>query len=138
TDIATSWGLATFSTNGASLESIDFTRDIDGVTKTIRTVFPCSETDRKGRCLLVAFDQKTPFYYKLASVIDEQDDYKVMYEYDSEDVSVRKTFVVDKSCPKINLILDVTPKSEKRIEPRIFFTSPLMPDLQENNITSAI
>lgn len=138
TEIVTSWGAAVFSTSGASLESIDFTRELDGKMKTIRTIFPSSEVDREGRCFLVAFDEKTPFYYKLTSIKDEQDNCKIVYEYDSADALVQKTFVVDKQKPKINLILDITPRGKARIEPRLFFTSPLMSEMKENDIISSI
>jgi len=138
TEVTTHWGNATFSSNGASLESMEFSREVDGKARSIRTVFPLPEIDREGRCFLVAFDEKTPFYYKLASIQEEQSAYRIAYESDTADALVRKTFLIDKEKPHIDLLLDITPKDKTSIEPRVFFLSPLMPEIKENDTISSI
>ena len=60
-------GISSFSTEAASLESLDCKRESNGSTKTIRTIFPVTETERENRCFLVALQEKTPFYYELLS-----------------------------------------------------------------------
>src|SRR5205085_8367475 len=67
TDIETAWGLLRFSTEGASLDSLDIKREIDGSAKTIRTIFPVTEIEKEIRCFLVGLNEKTPFYYSLVS-----------------------------------------------------------------------
>src|SRR6266481_6982251 len=54
TECETEWGYLTFSTDGASLDSIDFKRESNGQIKTIRTIFPVADTERANRCFLVA------------------------------------------------------------------------------------
>ncbi len=65
TVIDTAWSTLSFSSDGASLESADFKRELDGQTKTIRTVFPTTDVERENKCFLVALEENTPFYYAL-------------------------------------------------------------------------
>src|SRR5438132_9091566 len=63
TECVTEWGYLTFSTDGASLDSIDFKRESNGQIKTVRTIFPVADTEKANRCFLVALPEATPFYY---------------------------------------------------------------------------
>jgi YidC/Oxa1 family membrane protein insertase len=139
TDLELDWGHASFSTEGASLESIDFTRQFGGSIKTIRTIFPVTETERANRCFLVGLQEQTPFYYTLDSFDDFDDSYVLEYSAGNNDCFVKKTFVVNKIKPSIILNLEVTPKKDQKniIEPRIFYPAPLMPDIRENDIVSS-
>lgn len=129
-----------FSTDGASLESIDFKRESDGHTKTIRTIFPVTDTERENRCLLVALQEKTPFYYTLLSVQEHDQAHELMYVGSNDECIVQKVFVIDKNKPKIDLLIEVAPKNGERIsvEPRIFFPAPLMPDIKDSEVVSSI
>ena len=140
TDIETEWGHVQFSTDGASLESIDFKRELDGKIKSIRTIFPVTETERENRCFLVALQDKTPFYYTLVSSQESDDSYRLVYVSDTDECSIKKTFVINKERSKIDLIVDLTPKKGKSapVEARIFYPAPLMPDLRENDVISSI
>src|SRR5271156_887820 len=44
TNCETAWGYLSFSTDGASLDTIDFKRESDGHIKTVRTIFPVADT----------------------------------------------------------------------------------------------
>lgn len=140
TAFATSWGAVSFSTDGASLESIDFNHESNGSTKAIRTVFPLNDTERENRCFLVALQDKTPYYYSLISAEETDDIYELIYAAGNDDCVVQKIFTVDKNKPKIDLSVEVAPKNGKQIviEPRIFFPAPLMPDIRNNDIISSI
>jgi len=140
TDIETHWGHLSFSTDGASLESVDFKREINGTYETIRTTFPVSETERENRFFLVALDEKTPFYYSLHSFDDNESSYQLVYMAENDESVVSKTFIIDKNSCKIDLLLGVKPKSGKPVSltPRIFFPAPLMPDIRENDVISSI
>jgi YidC/Oxa1 family membrane protein insertase len=140
TDIETEWGHVQFSTDGASLESIDFKRELDGKIKSIRTIFPVTETERENRCFLVALNEKTPFYYALVSSQECDDSYQLVYLSDTDDCSIKKTFIINKERSKIDLMVDVTAKKGKTapIEPRIFYPAPLMPEIRENDAISSI
>lgn len=140
TDCETDWGYVSFSTDGASIDSIDFKRESNGSIKTIRTIFPVTDTEREDRCLLVALQDATPFYYTLLSAEENESNYELIYAASNDDCVVQKLFVIDKQTPKIDLSVEIAPKNghHKKIEPRIFFPSPIMPDLKETDVISSI
>src|SRR5579863_690970 len=137
-DIETEWGHASFSTDAASLESIDFKRELGGTIQTVRTIFPVTDTERENRCFLVALQEKTPFYYALVSAVESDDAYTLGYVSETDECIIKKTFVIEKNRPKIDLIVDIAPKKGfvTPIEPRIFFPAPLMLDMKDNDIIS--
>jgi YidC/Oxa1 family membrane protein insertase len=140
TDIETTWGFLSFSTDGASLESIDFKRESNGSIKTIRTLFPVTDTERENRCFLVGLDEQTPFYYGLVSFNENSDAYRLVYSAENNECIVKKTFVVDKDKTKIDVLLDIVTKKDKQImiTPRIFFPAPFMPEMRDVDIISSI
>ena len=140
TSIETDWGYLSFSTDAASLDSLDCKREVNGSTKAIRTIFPTTETERENRCFLVALQEKTPYYYELLSAQENDQTYELIYVGDNNNCVVQKVFIVDKKHPKIDLLVEVAPKNGKHgmIEPRIFFPAPLMPDIKEADVISSV
>ncbi len=140
TAIETDWASLHFSTDGASLDSIDFKRESDGKMETIRTIFPVTDTERENRCFLVGLQDQTPFYYTLHSVETTDIQHEIVYASENDECVIQKTFIIDKNNPKIDLLLEVIPKHDKdlRIEPRLIFSAPIMPDLKENDIISSM
>jgi len=142
TEFETNLAKYTFSSDGASLERLEYTGASNGKLRGLGTVFPVSDAEKENKCLLLAFDEKTPYYY---SFVDKQEnDLEVVlrYRYDSpkSDVSVDKTFTVYKNTYKIDLKIEVSPKKvlEKGVEPRLFFGAPVMPDLGKDDLVSAV
>ncbi len=140
TDCETEWGHLSFSTDGASLDSVDFKRESDGHIKTVRTVFPIADTERENRCFLVALQNATPFYYTLLSAQENDTNYELMYAGGNEDCVVQKLFTIDKQKPQIDLSIEIAPKNghHNGVEPRIFFPAPMMPDLKETDVIASI
>jgi YidC/Oxa1 family membrane protein insertase len=140
TDLETTWALLRFSTDGASLDSLDIKREIDGSAKTIRTIFPVTETERENRCFLVGLNEKTPFYYALQSFEEKGDAYHLVYRGENDVCVMSKSFIVDKNAPKINLVLEIAPRAGKSFSEmlRIFYPAPLMPDIREADVVSAL
>lgn len=140
TDCQTDWGHLSFSTDGASLDSIDFKRESDGHTQTVRTVFPVADTERENRCFLVALQNGTPFYYTLLSAQENEANYELIYVGGNEECVIQKLFTIDKRHPKIDLSIEIAPKNGHHglIEPRIFFPAPVMPDLKETDVVSSM
>ncbi len=140
TDCETEWGHLSFSTEGASLDSIDFKRESDGHIKTVRTVFPAADTERENRCFLVALQSATPFYYTLLSAQENETNYELIYVGGNEDCVIQKLFTVDKHKPQIDLSVEIAPKNGHHnvIEPRIFFPAPMMPELTSPDVISSI
>jgi YidC/Oxa1 family membrane protein insertase len=139
TDCETEWGHLSFSTDGASLDSVDFKRESDGRITTVRTVFPVAD-GRENRCFLVALQNATPFYYTLLSQEESDNSYELLYVAGNEECVVQKLFTIDKHNPKIDLSIEIAPKSghHDKIEPRILFPAPVMPDLKGTDVISSI
>lgn len=140
TDCDTAWAHVSFSTDGASLDSIDFKRESNGSSTTVRTIFPVADTEREDRCFLVALQYATPFNYTLLSAEENDANYELIYVGGNEDCVIQKLFTIDKHNPRIDLSIEIAPKSGHHapIEPRIFFPAPMMPDLKETDVISSI
>jgi YidC/Oxa1 family membrane protein insertase len=140
TDCETDWGHLSFSTDGASLDSVDFKRESNGQIKTVRTVFPVTDTERENRCFLVALQDATPFYYTLLSAQENDTNYELIYAGGNDACVIEKVFTIDKQNPKIDLSIEIAPKHghHAALEPRIFFPAPMMPDLKETDVIASI
>src|SRR6185312_16715981 len=111
-----------------------------GAAKTIRTIFPVTETEKENRCFLVGLDEKTPLYYSLMSSDENNDEYRLVYRGENDECAIQKTFVINKRAPKIDLVCDVIIPTGKDVTviPRIFFPAPLMPDIRDNDVISSV
>lgn len=140
TSFETEWASLQFSTDAASLDSIDFKREVDGQSSTIRTIFPATDTERQDRCFLVGLQEKTPFFYTLISEQEKETAYELIYAGGNDEVVIQKRFVVDKTKPAIDLIIEIAAKQgqEIAVEPRVFFPAPHMADLKDSDIISSI
>ncbi len=126
TMIETVWGQAVFSTEGASLERLTFKRIVDGSELMLSTVEPIAQTEKEDRCFLVAFEEKTPFYYDLIDKSENDDQIQIEYQAVTDHSVIRKTFIIYKNIYKIDLKLAVQTKNEHVLVPRIFYTAPHM------------
>lgn len=138
--IETAWGKVTFSTDAASIESIEFNHSVSKKTDVIRTIFPVASTEREDRCFLVALAQETPYYYQLIDRKDSTESVQLVYETKFEGNKITKTFIIYNKKHKIDLILSISPKEGivDGLEPRIFYPSPLMPAIAETDIISSV
>lgn len=124
--IDTVWGQAVFSTEGASLERLTFKRIVDGSELTLSTVEPVASTEKEDRCFLVAFEDKTPFYYDLIDRRENDTQIQLVYQAAMDNAVIRKTFTIYKNVYKIDLKLAVETKGNHTLVPRIFYTAPHM------------
>lgn len=139
TEVETSWGALSFSTDGASLESLDIKRIIDKQEKMIRTIFPVTDTERENRCFLVGLSEKTPFYYALRSFDEDETAIALSYQAATDECSIIKTFTIKKDVPTIDMSLTIVPRnSSVPLKPRIFYPAPLMPDIREYDTISSV
>ena len=140
TDCETEWAYLSFSTDGGSLDSVDFKIESEGSLKTVRTVFPVADTERENKCFLVALQDTTPFYYTLLSAEENDSSYELIYVGSNEDCVIQKLFIIDKQKPKIDLLLEIAPKDghHNKIEARLFFPAPMMPDLKPTDLISSV
>jgi YidC/Oxa1 family membrane protein insertase len=127
--ISTSWAQLVFSSEGAALERLDFTRNVNGINVPISTIYPA--TERENKAFLVALDEKTPYYYTLVRESEHDQTFDLVYEGSFGDGTVRKHFVIYKEICRMDLTLELIPRhgSDRMVQARIFFPSPLMPSL---------
>lgn len=139
TQVETEWGSLSFSNRGGTLEQIGFKRKINGVIKETDTVFPPDENQRETRCLLVALAEKTPYVYQMIDKKENDNAIEVTYESTTDQVALRKTFVIAKQFPKIDLQLAITPRaSGVSLYPRILYPAPVVPALENEDVISAV
>ena len=129
-----------FSTDGASLDRLEFKRQINKKEYTIDTVFPLTDTDRHNRCFLVAYDFKTPFFYTLVSNQSIGDTNVLTYRVENDDATFTKIYTIYKNTYQIDLEMKLAlKKADTSIgQLRIFYPSPLMAEIGEGDIISAI
>ncbi len=134
--VSTEWADLVFSSEGAIIEKMGFKRLIDGQAQTIYTVEPTGH--REIGFFLLGLNEKTPYYYRLADVVDTPDDVKITYEASTDECSVRKLFIINKQKNKIDLTVTLRPRGDTLIKPRLFFQAPYMPALQEADVISSV
>ncbi len=122
-----------FSTDGATLERVLYKRMVNGKTMLLGTLFPPAETDKENRGFLVAFDEKTPYYYQLASRTENEQQVLLTYQAKTPEFTVEKIFTIYKQIYQIDLDLHVTPQESVTYTPRVLFPAPLMPELGVND-----
>lgn len=139
TEVTTKWSELVFSNHGASLQSLDYKRNVEGALQTMRTVFPSTPYEREKRCFLVAFDDQTPYYYTLTGVEKSDARTTITYQAEFDQATVRKTFIVHDEQPVIDIKLAVDLKEDtKALQPRLFFAAPTLPYLTDGDMLSGI
>ena len=142
TEVNTNLAKYVFSNDGASLERLEYTGASNGKLQGLGTVFPVAQTERENKCLLLAFGEKTPYYYKFIEKKENDLAYSVHYQYDSlnSDITVNKVFVVYKNTYKVDLNIEVIPKKELEngFEPRLFFNAPITHQIGNADVISAV
>ena len=137
TEVETPLARYVFSTHGATLERFDVKRMIGGKLELLTGIEPVATTDREKRCLLVALDDKTPFYYNFQGRVDHADRTELTYQVTTRDAKVEKVFTVYKDTYKLDMKLVVTPRKET-VQARIFYPAPLRLTKERADIVSAV
>lgn len=134
TEVETDWASLTFSSDGASLERLEFKRDAYGVEDNIITIFPAIEREHKA--FLVALDERTPYYFSLVNKQDSDDMTALTYEGSFGDGVLRKTFKVYKNILKVDLTNEIVSKNPAyKTTIRVFVPSPVMPSVKNDQIS---
>lgn len=126
-DVETPTIHALFSTDGATLELLEFKRGED-LNRRIATIQTCGDANRELRCFLVALDEQTPYYYNLVAKHDDAEATHLTFEATSAQGIIRKTFVVWKEKYQIDLDLQLVPEQGRTMTARIFYPTPSMQD----------
>lgn len=133
--IETEHAIYTFSTDGASLQQLTFKRIADGKPILINTIEPFESMSREEVSFLVALNEKTPFYYKLVSQQRLANATELVYQADTPDVTIQKTFTVHDTKYQIDLALTITPKHGP-VQARILFGSPFIQQVKDDLISA--
>lgn len=119
-----------FSTYGASLIRAEFKRNVAGKSTYLATLFPPNAEQKERNTFLVAFEERTPYYFQLYDKQETSDAYVLSYKATVSDVTLIKKFTIFKTSYRIDLTLDIATQVTT-VRPRIFFASPLLPELEQ-------
>lgn len=140
TDIQTDYCTFSFSNQGAVLVGLDFKEHTGKNGTPLRTVYSKGSYDgeqRKKGCFLLAFEQKTPFFYKLADKRFVGNKIELAYETDFDEWTIRKMYTLYKDSYKVDVNVVCTPKSPEAqaIQPRLFFAAPYVSEIADDAIS---
>jgi YidC/Oxa1 family membrane protein insertase len=130
---------ATFSTYGAILKSLDYKGHLSKNKQPLRTVYDKGAHDeelRKQGCFLLAFEQKTPYFYRLVDRIVEKNTERIVYQADYLGWVIRKIYTMYSDRYQIDCTIECEPKTEQvaPVKPRLFFVSPIIHEIADDAI----
>lgn len=131
TVIQTQHAKYTFTNFGAGIKSLEFSHLND--SNNIFDVFRAKARDEIG--LLVALEEKAPFYYELVNYSENDQYHTLIYQTNSNYGDIKKTIAVSKNEYKIDLNVEVQPKLEgENFRVRVVYPSPYLPQNQDEVI----
>ncbi len=137
TPIETSWGYLEFTTEGATLNRLEFKRIVNGVAHNIGTIFPLEQQERAHRAFLVTLSEETPYVYHLRHTGADDATVTVVYEATSSDAIISKAFTIYKNIHQIDVKISVQPQHSQLLNARIFYPAPILPELKEQEQIAA-
>ncbi|MDR3550153.1 MAG: membrane protein insertase YidC [Candidatus Babeliales bacterium] len=138
--VETDGAVLVFSTDGASLERLEFKHLGSCLACPMKTIEAPTQTERENRAFLVALGNNTPYYYDLMSREDKPDSVELTYRAEFKDGVIEKKYTVYAHTYKIDLDIKLDIKNPLKIavEPRVFFTSPMVASLDQVDSVAAI
>jgi YidC/Oxa1 family membrane protein insertase len=125
-----------FSSEGASLQRVEFRRNWGGKEGFLSTVFPPASGDREKRCFLVALEEKTPLAFELLDHQESDQAHTLSYRAPILNGYLNKKFIVYKKEYRIDLELGFETNGTINEQARIFIPTPLVTELAgEDTIT---
>jgi YidC/Oxa1 family membrane protein insertase len=138
TKIETKGARMTFSSDGAILDQLEF-KQVSCGAGSLSTIVPSSDTEKENRSFMLAFNEKTPYFYSLTNKVETDDRIELTYQAMHENTVVEKKFVVYKNTYKIDLDIKLTGLKEDKLQDiRIFWPSPDVKALGKDDLISAI
>src|SRR5581483_10488359 len=138
TEVETDGAVLVFSTDGASLERLEFKRSCAGCPEMLGTLFPPATTEKEKRCFLVALQDKTPYYFTLVNDKDMGATRDLTYQAESNGTLITKTFTIFKKVYRITMSLTIKPAPGVTINPRIIYPAPVMQDIAADDVKSGL
>lgn len=138
TKIETKGARMTFTSYGAILDHLEF-KQVSCGAGSLSTILPSSDSQRENRCFMLAFNQKTPYFYSLANKTENEDKIELTYQANYENDIVEKKFIVYKNTYKIDLEIKITGAQAHEIQDiRILWPSPEVKALGKEDLIAAI
>jgi YidC/Oxa1 family membrane protein insertase len=126
-----------FTDNGAIIERLEF--KMDQTDSIFTTIHPFTGTiDKEAGAFLVAFNEKTPYFYRLIQNWSDGTSYRIIYGAETDDASIRKTFTLTKDTYQVDLNLVIEPKKATPIELRLLYPAPSLLDAPKTDIKSGL
>jgi len=126
-----------FSSRGAALSSVDFKKRLGKYKTPLRTISPKDFFVREESGFLVVLDEKTPYVYKQVSSHADMNARRVVYETETDDWKITKTYSIPQGTYTINVSLDFEPKKTdaESIRPRLFVPGPYLAELDGDTLS---
>lgn len=137
TPIETTWGNLEFSTEGATLNRLEFNHSMNGIMRVIGTIFPLEQNERANRAFLVALPDETPYIYHLRDVQQGDTTVSLVYEAIARNAVIYKTFVVYKNIRQLDVKIEVQPQNNTSMNVRLVYPAPIIPALKEQEQIAA-
>jgi len=115
------YGSMTFSPQGGVIDSIAYTREINGAPKLLVVQAPLQGKDQGAFLVALDGEGKTPYHYTLTDRKDLQDKTVLTFVGESPAARITKEFTIHHDSYVIEVTLTVDPKGEQAVRPRIFF-----------------
>lgn len=138
TVVETEWGICEFASQGAILNRLEFNHTVDGKAELLGTIFPSAEVTPEFQAFMVGLDADTPRSYQLVDRRDTADFSVLVFQGNSDHGTIQKTFTVHKKIKKIDLALELSPRSSKTMRARVFYPAPIMPGLKDDVVSADI
>lgn len=133
-----------FSNHGAVIDSITYKNIFTDKSLKLNTLSNLNESQLKSQVFLVALNGigSTPYYYNLLEKQKLDDSTRLVYQAKTDKVDITKEFIVYDKIFKVDLSLTIKPNQklleESNIEPRIFYNSPKLFNIDKQDVTQAI
>jgi YidC/Oxa1 family membrane protein insertase len=129
--------LVNFSSHGGMVSSVDFKKRTGKYKTPLRTITPKDFFVREEGSFLLALNEKTPYFYKQISSYDDMQARRVVYETETQDWKITKTYSIEKGSYSIDVSLDFEPKRKdvEPIQPRLFLSGPFIAELDGDTLS---
>jgi len=134
--VETDYARYEFSNDGAVLQLLEFKRLVDGKAGIIETIFPLPSEQREQGCFLLAFNEKTPYYYDLVEHKELDETIELVYRASFDGGLIFKRYIIFKNSFKLDLEISLEPQKSlvQPIDLRLFYPSPVMPEIAGHDV----
>lgn len=125
-----------FSSNGAQINSIVF-KDFNASDQELQTFSVESpEINREKGAFLLAFNEKTPYYYDFVSKEEDSDSQIITYKVRTSELSVIKKFKVYNDKYQIDLMLTID--GAQGNQARLFIPGPFLSEISSGDVVQGV